>query len=118
MFGLGGSSATFGGMERMDTLSLIAVLAGVAFIVTNLACRRSIARSRQPSFLVAVRGAFCTALVMMIVFYGRELFTLDFWEDGKAPMMFLVPMFLGACTLISLIPASAVVLFYRRKLNR
>lgn len=99
----------------MELLVLIAVLAGIAFVLTNVASRRHVERSRQPSFLLAVAGAFCTALIMMFVFYGRDLFTHRFWEDGKAPMVVLVPIFFGVCMIVSLIPALLVVWHYRKK---
>src|SRR5689334_3814258 len=99
----------------MDMLTLIAVLAGIAFVFTRLVCRRPVAQSRPPSFMLAVVGAFCTALVMVFIFYGRDLFTRHFWDDGKAPMIILVPMLFGFCMVASLIPALLVVRHYRKR---
>lgn len=96
-------------------IALIAVLAGMAFVFTRLVCRRPVARSRPPSFLFAVVGAFCTSLVMVLIFYGRDLFTRRFWDDGKAPMVILVPVLFGVCLVVSLIPALLVVRHYRKR---
>jgi hypothetical protein len=99
----------------MDMLALTGVLAGIAFVLTKVACRRRAARRRQPSFLLAIAGAFFTALIMMFVFYGRDLFSRRFWEDGTAPMTILVPIFFGVCVIVSLVPALLVVRHYRKK---
>ena len=99
----------------MDMFALIAVLAGIAFVFTRLVSRRSIRQSREPSFLLAIFGAFCTALVMVLIFYGRDLFTRRFWDGGKAPMIILVPILFGVCFVVSLIPALLVVRHHRKR---
>lgn len=99
----------------MDAFALIAVLAGIAFVFTRLVCRRPIAQNRPPSVLLSIAAAFCTSLVMMLIVYGRDLFTRRFWDDGKAPMVILVPIFFGICFAVSLIPASLVIRYYRKR---
>src|SRR3954468_9449014 len=99
----------------MDMFALIAVLAGIAFLLTKIACRRRSALRHQPSFLLAIAGAFCSALIMMFIICGTDLFTRRFWNDGKAPMVVLVPIFFGVCLLVSFIPALLVVLHYRKR---
>jgi len=99
----------------MDMLALIAVLVGIAFVFTRLVCRRPVGQSRRPSFLLAIAGAFCTALVMVFIFYGGDLFTRRFWDDGKAPMVILVPVLFGICLVVSLIPALLIVRHYRKR---
>jgi hypothetical protein len=97
----------------MDTLIAIYILAGIAFVLTRVVCRRSVSQIRPPSFLLAIAGAFCTALVMVVILYGRDLFTQRFWNNDN--MLVLVPMAFGVCMLLSLIPASLVVWHYRKK---
>jgi drug/metabolite transporter (DMT)-like permease len=99
----------------MDIFALIAVLAGIAFVFTKVACRRRSAVRRQPSFFQAFVGAFCAAVIMVFIFYGRDLFTRRFWDDGKAPMIILVPLLFGVCLVVSLIPALLVVWHYRKR---
>ena len=101
----------------MDTLALIAVLAGIAFVFTRLFCRRPVAKSRPPSILLAVAGAFCTSLVMIFIISGRDLFTRKFWDDGKAPAVMVVPIFFGIFFVVSLIPALLVIRYHRKKIK-
>ena len=101
----------------MEMLSFIAVLAGVAFVSTRLVCRRPVALNRPLSIWLALAGAFSTALVMVFIFYGRDLFTSRFWDDGKAPGVILVPILFGSCLLLSLIPALLLVGHYRRRVR-
>lgn len=98
---------------NFDTFALIAVLAGIAFMFTRLACRRPVTQNRPPSFLLAVAGAFCTSLVMMLIFYGRDLFTRHFWDDDKAPI--LVPTCFRVCFAVSLIPSLLVVRHHQKR---
>ena len=99
----------------MDIFALIAVLAGIAIVFTKVACRRRSTVRRQPSFSLAFVGAFCAALIMVLIFYGRDLFTRRFWDDGKAPMIILVAMLFGVCFVVSLVPALLVVWHYRKR---
>jgi hypothetical protein len=97
----------------MDLFALIAVLAGIAFVITRVICRRRAPQTRPPSFLLAIAGAFGAALVMMLILYGRDLFTRRFWHDER--MIILVPMFFGVLMVVSLIPALLVVWYSRKR---
>ena len=94
--------------------ALIAVLAGITFVLTRVLSRRLVARTRKASSLPAVVGVFCSALIMVFIVYGRDLFTRGFW-NGKAPMLIAVPMFFGVCMVISLIPALLIVRHYQKR---
>jgi hypothetical protein len=103
----------------MAGFAFIAILAVVAFWVTNVACRpRSQSRS-QPSYWFAVFGAFCAVLVMVLVIYNRALFTRQFWHDlwndDRLPAVIFVPLFLCVSMGLALIPACFVVQHYRKK---
>jgi hypothetical protein len=99
----------------MDLLTLILILVGIAFVFTKVACRRHAAQSCQPSFLLAIAGAFCAALIMVLVFFGLDLFTRRFWVENKVPMLILVPTLFGVFMLVSVIPALLVVWHYRKR---
>ena len=97
----------------MDNLILIAVLAGMACVLTQGVCRQSLAKHRFPSFFLAVIAALCTAFIMVLIFYGQALFTRRFWDDDK--MIILVPMAFTFSAFVGLIPASLVVVHHRKR---
>lgn len=94
-----------------------AILAVVAFWVTNAACRQRSRSRRRPSYWFAVFGAFGAVLGMVLVIYNRALFTSHFWreiwDDDRLPAVNFVPLFLGFCLVVALIPALLVVRHHR-----
>jgi hypothetical protein len=99
----------------MEILLLIATIITSAFLFTMVACAWRIAQKRKPSFSLAIVGALCTSLTLVFIIYGRDLFTHGFWENDKAPMAVMVPLFFCLCTLVSLMPAFFVVLYHCAK---
>jgi hypothetical protein len=97
----------------MDIVPLIAVLAGIAFVIASVASRRRVAKSRRPLFLLAAICAFCAAVIMVMILSSRELFTHDFWEDPMQVILFFA--FFGVMVLVGLIPAWLVVVYYRKR---
>ena len=103
-------------MQASEWFAFIAVPAGIGFILTMLVCRRRVAQGRLPGFLVALATALCTAVIMVFVFHGRNLFTRRFWDEDAAGLMFiLVPMLFGMCLVFSVIPGLLVVRHFRRR---
>ena len=67
-------------------------------------------------------GAFSAVLVMVLVIYNRNLFSHRFWQqvwdDDRLPAVIFVPLFLGVCFVVALIPAALVVQHYREKFKK
>jgi hypothetical protein len=99
----------------MGIASLIAVLAGLVFVVVSVSCRQRIAYRARPSWFLAIGGAISAALIMVLIFYGPDIFTQRFWNDDTPPMAVVVPVLFGAFALVSFIPALLVVRNYRRR---
>lgn len=96
-------------------------MAGIAYLITRLLCRRTIAVHRQPSYLLAVIGSFCAPLIMPFMIFGSRLFTRHFWtdlfNDDRLPAVIFVPLVFGVCFVVSLVPALLAVCHCRHKLR-
>jgi hypothetical protein len=100
----------------METLILIALVAGVSHVITRECCRRIVARGRRPAIWVALVGAvgspLLVVLLMTLLINGREMFTSHFWRDDLIQIQFIICMLAG--TFIGLLPGVGVVLHYRQ----
>ena len=103
----------------MGGFAFIGILAVVGFWITNVACRRCCQSRRQPSYWLAILGAFCAVLFTVLVIYNRDLFTHWFWHnlwnDDRLPAIVFVPLFLCVCMVLAIVPALLVVHHYREK---
>ena len=92
-------------------LAFVAGLALTASIITLLLCRRRTAQKKPPSFGSGLLAAFVTACLTMVISFRDDSGSLA----TALPGAFFCLIFLMA---VSLIPALAVGVFYRRKYKR
>jgi hypothetical protein len=105
----------------MDNFALIVVPVGISLVITTVACRWRLAKSRKLSLWLALLAAFFTVVIMVTMAYGTDLFTAQFWsQSGTTGVsgLLLVPFASIVFMAIGLIPACGIVMFYRRKIQR
>jgi len=95
----------------MESLLLIAVLAGIALVVTVLTCLIVFSQSHRPAVWLAGLGAFSSPLFLILFINGRDIFGSAFWDDDRKPVQFVITMVVGFA--IGLLPSLAVVVHYR-----
>jgi hypothetical protein len=105
----------------MNNSAFIVVPLGISLVITTVACRWCVAKSRKLSLSLALLGAFFTVVIMVPMAYGTDLFTARFWsQSGTTGVsgILLVPFASIVFMAIGLIPACGIVMFYRRKTQR
>jgi len=104
-------------LEPLYLMTILVVVAA-ACIITGVACSLRIAHGRKPSFWWAALGSVTAALAMIALHLGEDLFHPAKWGVGKADLKeVLIGIAISVALFAALIfiPASVVVLFYRRK---
>lgn len=101
-------------------IATILVAAAIAAYTTSLVCRWSVARNRRPAFWPAALASLCGSLVITLASGGSELFTHRYWQGtakGPGPLPSLL-IFVCVFAVPSIVPASGVVVLYRKRLKR
>jgi|SRR5579862_1571147 len=101
---------------------------GIAFLVfaelmtiplTALICRHRLKRGKRLSYGTMFAGAFLAAVLFVvsssIYFNGWDVFTIDGWMDDKYFGRGAVFTVLGSITLMCVLPALGVVVYYERR---
>jgi MFS family permease len=84
-----------------------------ATLVTALICRYRIARKKRISAGTVLVGAVSLPVIFAI---GGTLLDADFWSTrNKGPGVVGVLIILGLVTIISFLPAGAVVRYYQKR---
>jgi NADH:ubiquinone oxidoreductase subunit 4 (subunit M) len=103
-------------------------MAGIAFLVfaelmtiplTALICRYRLRRKKRISYGTMFAGAFLGAVLFVvstsIYFNGWQIFSLDEWREDKYFGRNPVFTVLGCVTLMCVLPALGVVVYYERR---
>ncbi len=102
----------------MVEAAFLLVLIGIVYVVTRGLCHRALVQRRAPSGWLALAGAGLTAVIMVGIVFGGDLFSRRFWHDAKVPTAILVPVTLVFCWIASLLPALLVVWHGQRRAER
>src|SRR3569833_4639695 len=96
-------------------IATVLVSAAISIYLTASISRRSIARSRKPTFWPMPFTALCGPVVIYFGGQGRDLFTSRFWNDFKAHLFPYFVFFLCVGTLLNIGPAAVTIILNRRK---
>jgi len=119
-------------VAQLFSLGHFAPMEGIAFLVfaelvtiplTALICRWRLRRRKPISYGTMFAGAFCAAILFVlsstVYFDGWEAFTsIDGWMDDKFFGRGAVFTVLGCITLMCVLPALGVVVYYQRRKKR
>jgi hypothetical protein len=106
----------------MEALAFLAVAELMTIPLTALICRHRLRCKRQVSYGTMVGGAFCASLLFVIgtAFYynGWDALTIDGWMYDKFFGTGAVFIVLGFITVVCVLPALGVVVYYQRRQKR
>ena len=103
----------------MEALAFLIFAELVTIPLTALLCRRRLKRKKPISYGTMLAGAFFASVFFVVsssvYFNGWDVFTLEGWMDDKFFGRGAVFVVLGCITLMCVLPALGVVVYYQMR---
>jgi cell division protein FtsW (lipid II flippase) len=110
---------SLGHMDTLGTFSFFVILAGITFVISSIACRRTASRGHRMSYWCCLKLSFWSAGLLMLALFGWMFFDPKFWSSDYLVLLLIqmvVILVFSICFCI--VPALAVIFFHRRRLDK